>query len=113
MAELPVAANWVFDVKWCRRNPELVAASSFDGSITISTLSDNATDTAQTDQVRKLQCNMFFFLNRKEFATSGQLWDFCFSNFLSLPFFFFTSHLRSQQLEMRIVLTILPMLLSG
>ena len=46
VAELAPAANWVFQVKWCPRNPELVATASFDGCVAVHTLWGSGGSTA-------------------------------------------------------------------
>ena len=35
VTELPSAGNWVFDVKWCPRDPGVVATASFDGTVSV------------------------------------------------------------------------------
>jgi protein transport protein SEC31 len=36
--ELPTNSQWCFDIDWSRRNPNLVAASSFEGQINVYSL---------------------------------------------------------------------------
>ncbi|KAJ7294086.1 hypothetical protein C8J57DRAFT_1553850 [Mycena rebaudengoi] len=38
LGELPRAQNWAFQVDWCPRNPDLLAAAFFDGTIGIHSL---------------------------------------------------------------------------
>jgi len=46
VTELPRASNWVFDVKWCLKDPGLIATVSFDGHISINSLTGGHSDTA-------------------------------------------------------------------
>ncbi|KAJ6498125.1 hypothetical protein C8R47DRAFT_319944 [Mycena vitilis] len=38
LGELPRAQNWAFQVDWCPRNPDLIAAAFFDGTIGLHSL---------------------------------------------------------------------------
>jgi protein transport protein SEC31 len=49
IGDLAHSANWTFDAKWCPRNPDLCAISSFDGMVTLHSLqgsSDHPEDDA-------------------------------------------------------------------
>ncbi|CAO1623334.1 unnamed protein product [Sympodiomycopsis kandeliae] len=51
VGELPASNNWSFDVQWCPRNPELLAAASFDGQVGIHSLqSTNQAEQQQHNQ---------------------------------------------------------------
>ncbi|KAJ1739647.1 protein transport protein S31 [Coemansia sp. RSA 990] len=39
VGELPPAANWVYDVQWNQSNPNLLSGASFDGRVSLYTLS--------------------------------------------------------------------------
>ncbi|KAJ2849576.1 protein transport protein S31 [Coemansia brasiliensis] len=39
VGELPPAANWVYDVQWNQANPNLLSGASFDGRVSLYTLS--------------------------------------------------------------------------
>ena len=36
--ELPTSGQWCFDVSWCKRNPDLICASSFESQINVYSL---------------------------------------------------------------------------
>ena len=36
--ELPTSGQWCFDVSWCKRNPDLLCASSFEGQVNVYSL---------------------------------------------------------------------------
>ena len=44
----PAASNWVFQVEWCPRNPDLLAIASFDGSIGIHSLQSRQESAPET-----------------------------------------------------------------
>jgi protein transport protein SEC31 len=43
--ELPSSDNWIFDVKFCPRNPDLLSAASFDGKIRFWSLQEQNNNT--------------------------------------------------------------------
>lgn len=49
VAELPPTMNWNFDVKWCARNPSLVATSSFAGTLTLFNVTEQGPAPAAAD----------------------------------------------------------------
>ncbi|KAJ7171669.1 hypothetical protein C8R43DRAFT_979021 [Mycena crocata] len=52
LGELPRAQNWAFQVDWCPRNPDLLAAAFFDGTIGIHSLQGtNESAAAATSEV--------------------------------------------------------------
>ncbi|KAJ7048617.1 hypothetical protein C8F01DRAFT_1266962 [Mycena amicta] len=52
LGELPRAQNWAFQVDWCPRNPDLLAAAFFDGTIGIHSLQGtNDSASAEAAQV--------------------------------------------------------------
>ena len=36
--ELPTSGQWCFDLAWCKRNPDLICASSFEGQVNVYSL---------------------------------------------------------------------------
>ncbi|KAJ6456155.1 transport protein [Mycena sanguinolenta] len=52
LGELPRAQNWAFQVDWCPRNPDLLAAAFFDGTIGLHSLQGtNESATTTTSEV--------------------------------------------------------------
>ncbi|KAJ7924339.1 hypothetical protein B0H13DRAFT_2184460 [Mycena leptocephala] len=52
LGELPRAQNWAFQVDWCPRNPDLLAAAFFDGTIGLHSLQGtNESAAAATSEV--------------------------------------------------------------
>ncbi|KAF5374573.1 hypothetical protein D9757_010187 [Collybiopsis confluens] len=45
---LPSAGNWAFQVKWCPRNPDLLASAFFDGTVGIHSIQSTNESTAST-----------------------------------------------------------------
>jgi protein transport protein SEC31 len=48
LAEIASTSQWYSDVTWCPRNPAVVAASSFDGNVSIYSLSGGVQQQIQT-----------------------------------------------------------------
>ncbi|KAJ7633702.1 hypothetical protein B0H17DRAFT_995366 [Mycena rosella] len=49
LGELPRAQNWAFQVDWCPRNPDLLAAAFFDGTIGVHSLQGTNESAATAD----------------------------------------------------------------
>ncbi|KAL4795217.1 hypothetical protein BDV19DRAFT_175097 [Aspergillus venezuelensis] len=60
--EFPVVTNWTFQTRWNPRNPNFFATASFDGRISIQTIQNTSTETAQAvvDQNQALDGEDFF-----------------------------------------------------
>ncbi|EAW14146.1 putative protein transport protein (SEC31) [Aspergillus clavatus NRRL 1] len=60
--EFPVVTNWTFQTRWNPHNPNFFATASFDGRISIQTIQNTRTDTAQAiaDQNQSLDGEDFF-----------------------------------------------------
>ena len=60
--EFPVVTNWTFQTRWNPHNPNFFATASFDGRISVQTIQNTRTDTAQAidDQNQALDGEDFF-----------------------------------------------------
>lgn len=60
--EFPVVTNWTFQTRWNPHNPNFFATASFDGRISIQTIQNTSTETAQAvaDQNQALDGEDFF-----------------------------------------------------
>ena len=60
--EFPVVTNWTFQTRWNPHNPNFFATAAFDGKISVQTLQNTKTDTAQAidDQNQALDGEDFF-----------------------------------------------------
>lgn len=60
--EFPVVTNWTFQTRWNPQNPNFFATASFDGRISIQTIQNTSTETAQAvaDQNQALDGEDFF-----------------------------------------------------
>ncbi|RAK85881.1 WD40 repeat-like protein [Aspergillus costaricaensis CBS 115574] len=60
--EFPVVTNWTFQTRWNPHNPNFFATASFDGKISIQTIQNTSTETAQAiaDQNQALDGEDFF-----------------------------------------------------
>lgn len=60
--EFPVVTNWTFQTRWNPRNPNFFATASFDGRVSVQTIQNTSTDTAQAvaDQNQALDGEDFF-----------------------------------------------------
>ncbi|OJJ47172.1 hypothetical protein ASPZODRAFT_116228 [Penicilliopsis zonata CBS 506.65] len=60
--EFPVVTNWTFQTRWNPHNPNFFATASFDGRISVQTIQNTSTETAQAivDQNQSLDGEDFF-----------------------------------------------------
>lgn len=60
--EFPVVTNWTFQTRWNPHNPNFFATASFDGKLSVQTIQNTRTDTAQAmaDQNQALDGEDFF-----------------------------------------------------
>ncbi|RAL17804.1 putative protein transport protein (SEC31) [Aspergillus homomorphus CBS 101889] len=60
--EFPVVTNWTFQTRWNPHNPNFFATASFDGKISVQTIQNTSTETAQAiaDQNQALDGEDFF-----------------------------------------------------
>ncbi|RAK96270.1 putative protein transport protein (SEC31) [Aspergillus ibericus CBS 121593] len=60
--EFPVVTNWTFQTRWNPHNPNFFATASFDGKISIQTIQNTSTESAQAiaDQNQALDGEDFF-----------------------------------------------------
>ncbi|XHG02119.1 protein transport protein S31 [Aspergillus wentii] len=60
--EFPVVTNWTFQTRWNPHNPNFFATASFDGRISVQTIQNTSTETAQAiaDQNQALDGEDFF-----------------------------------------------------
>lgn len=62
LGEFPVVTNWTFQTRWNPHNPNFFATASFDGRVSVQTIQNTRTDTAQpaADQNQALDGEDFF-----------------------------------------------------
>ena len=48
LCEIQTPHQWLFDVAWCPRNPSLISCSSFDGHVSIYSLTGGQQSTGPT-----------------------------------------------------------------